>query len=87
MANAYTPPEAINAEKRRMGRKLTVAGAVLAGFGVTRHRPRRPSSRSCGSAFSAARSAALRWLALFVGVGLFVYGLPPDQVGARDRSL
>ena len=34
MANTYTSPEAANAEKRRIGQKLTLAGAVIAGFGI-----------------------------------------------------
>lgn len=34
MANAYTPPEALNAQRRADGKKLTVAGAILAGFGA-----------------------------------------------------
>lgn len=34
MANAYTPPEAEAVQKRRDGKKLTLAGAVLLGAGA-----------------------------------------------------
>lgn len=34
MPHAYTPPEAVAVQKRRDGKKLTVAGAVLLGAGA-----------------------------------------------------
>jgi hypothetical protein len=73
MANAYTPPEAEAGRKRADGQKLTLAGVVLAGAGIA------------GIVISTLLKvvwlgilggpiAGLSWLALIVGVGLFVWG-------------
>ena len=73
MANAYTPPEAIVAQKRADGKKLTLAGAVTAGFGVL--------GIVVGAVLNAVflgilggPIAGLGWLAVLVGGGLFAYG-------------
>ena len=86
MANAYVPPESISAEKRRLGQKATVAGAVLAGLGVI------------GIGLSTILKVvwlgilggpigALSWLALIIGVAVFVYGFLQIKAARESRSL
>lgn len=73
MANAYTSPAAADVSKRRDGRKLTLAGVVVAGAGLV------------GIILSTVLKViwlgilggpivALSWPALIIGVGLFVWG-------------
>ncbi|HEV7693626.1 MAG TPA: hypothetical protein VGO52_22515 [Hyphomonadaceae bacterium] len=75
MANAYTPPEGIVAQKRADGKKFTTFGAITAGLGVL------------GIVLGAVLQvvflgiiggplASLGWLAVVVvvGGGLFAYG-------------
>ena len=85
MANAYTPPEAAIAQKRADGKKLTLAGAVIAGFGVL------------GIVVSAVLNVAflgilggpiggLSWLAVLVGGGLFAYGFLQIKQAHETRT-
>jgi hypothetical protein len=86
MASAYVPPETISTEKRRLGQKATVAGAVLAGLGVI------------GIGLSTILKVvwlgilggpigALSWLALIIGAGLFIYGFLQIKAARESRSL
>jgi hypothetical protein len=74
MANAYTSPEAANVEKRRWGQKLTLAGAVLAGAGVLGIILAVVLKITWILGFLGGAIGGLSWLAVIVGVGLFLYG-------------
>lgn len=86
MANAYIPPETINAEKRRFGQKATVAGAVLAGFGVLGI-VLATILKVVWLGILGGPIGGLSWLALFIGAGLFVYGYLQIKSAHADRSL
>jgi hypothetical protein len=74
MANAYTSPEATNAQKRRWGQKLTLAGVVLAGFGVLGIVLATVLKITWILGFLGGAIGGLSWLAVLGGAGLFVYG-------------
>jgi hypothetical protein len=87
MANAYTSPEAANAEKRRFGQKLTVAGAVLAGFGILGIVLATVLKITWVLGFLGGPLGGLAWLAVLVGGGLFVYGFIQIKSAHESRSL
>lgn len=73
MASYYTPPEGAAAQKRADGKRLTTAGAILAGLGVF--------GIIAGAilnmiflGFIGGPLSGLGWLAALVGGGLFAYG-------------
>ena len=74
MANAYTSPEAVSVEKRRMGQKLTLIGAVLAGGGIVGIVLATVLKITWILSFLGGAIGGLSWLALIVGAGLFYYG-------------
>ena len=86
MANAYTPPETINAEKRRFGQKATVAGAVLAGFGALGILL-ATILKVVWLGILGGPIGALSWLALIVGAALFVYGFLQIKSAHENRPL
>ena len=87
MANAYTPPETINAEKRRWGQKLTLAGVVLAGFGALGIVLATVLKITWILGFLGGAVGGLSWLAVLVGAGLFVYGYLQIKSAHANRSL
>jgi hypothetical protein len=86
MANAYTSPEAANAEKRRFGQKLTVAGAVIAGFGLLGIVLATVLKITWVLGFVGGPLGGLAWLAVLVGGGLFVYGFLQIKAAHENRS-
>ena len=74
MANAYTSPEAVSVEKRRMGQKLTLIGAVLAGGGIVGIVLATVLKITWILGFLGGAIGGLSWLTLIVGAGLFYYG-------------
>jgi hypothetical protein len=87
MANAYTSPEAANVAKRRSGRKLTTAGAVLAGAGLLGLILAVVLKITWILGFLGGAIGGLSWLALIVGAGLFVYGYVQIRSAHETRSL
>jgi hypothetical protein len=87
MANAYTSPEAANVEKRRWGQKLTLAGAVIAGFGVLGILLAVVLKITWILGFLGGAIGGLSWLAVLVGGGLFVYGFLQIKSAHENRSL
>lgn len=87
MANAYTSPEAANVEKRRWGQKLTVAGAVIAGFGILGIVLATVLKITWVLGFLGGPLGGLAWLAVLVGGGLFVYGFLQIKSAHENRSL
>jgi hypothetical protein len=87
MANAYTPPETINAEQRRWGQKLVLAGVVLAGAGVIGIVLAIVLKITWILGFLGGAVGGLSWLALLIGAGLFVYGFLQIKAAHGNRSL
>jgi len=87
MANAYTSPDAANVEKRRMGQKLTLAGAVIAGFGILGIVLATVLKITWILGFLGGPLSGLAWLAVLVGGGLFVYGFLQIKSAHVNRSL
>jgi hypothetical protein len=87
MANAYTSPEAANVEKRRWGQKLTLAGAVIAGFGVLGILLAVVLKITWILGFLGGAIGGIAWLAVLVGGGLFVYGFLQIKSAHENRSL
>jgi hypothetical protein len=87
MANAYTSPEAANVEKRRWGQKLTVAGAVIAGFGILGIVLATVLKITWVLGFVGGPLGGLAWLAVLVGGGLFVYGFLQIKSAHENRPL
>jgi hypothetical protein len=80
MANAYTSPEAANAEKRRFGQKLTLAGALGIVLATV-------LKITWVLGFLGGPLGGLAWLAVVVGGGLFVYGFLQIKSAHENRSL
>jgi hypothetical protein len=87
MANAYTSPEAANVEKRRLGQKLTLAGAVIAGFGILGIVLATVLKITWILGFIGGPIGGLAWLAVLVGGGLFVYGFLQIKTARENRPL
>lgn len=87
MANAYTSPDAANVEKRRLGQKLTLAGAVIAGFGILGIVLATVLKITWILGFLGGPLGGLAWLAVLVGGGLFVYGFLQIKSAHANRSL
>lgn len=86
MASAYTSPDAANAEKRRLGRKLTLAGAVLAGLGVLGIVLATVLKITWILGFLGGPLGGIAWLAVLVGAGLFVYGFLQIRSAHENRA-
>jgi vacuolar-type H+-ATPase subunit I/STV1 len=73
MANAYTSPEAANVEKRRAGEKLTTFGVILGAGGLIGIIV-STILKVVWLGILGGPIAGLSWLALIVGVVLFIVG-------------
>jgi vacuolar-type H+-ATPase subunit I/STV1 len=73
MANAYTSPEAANVEKRRTGEKLTTFGVILGAAGLIGIVV-STVLKAVWLGILGGPIAGLSWLALIVGVVLFIVG-------------
>ena len=87
MANAYTSPEAAIVEKRRWGQKLTLAGAVIAGFGILGIVLATVLKITWVLGFLGGPLGGVAWLAVLVGGGLFVYGFLQIKSAHENRPL
>jgi hypothetical protein len=70
-----------------MGRKLTTAGVVLAGFGILGIVLAMVLKITWLLGFLGGPIVGLSWLALLVGAGLFVYGFLQIKSAHENRSL
>ena len=86
MANAYTSPETANVAKRRMGQKLTLAGAVIAGFGILGIVLATVLKITWILGFIGGPLGGLAWLAVLAGGGLFVYGFLQIKSAHDNRT-
>jgi len=86
MASYYTPPEGLAARKRETGKKLTTAGATLVGLGVLGIILATALKITWILGFIGGPIGGLAWLAVLVGIGLFVYGFLQIKEARETRS-
>ncbi|HVY90703.1 MAG TPA: hypothetical protein VG942_17690 [Hyphomonadaceae bacterium] len=87
MASYYTPQEGIAARKRAAGKKLTTAGATLVGLGILGIILATALKITWILGFIGGPIGGLAWLAVLVGVGLFVYGFLQLKEARESRTL